>query len=151
MDPKLDRSRACNSRIPETPFLRWVEQQALHDSYRLMHLTERGYTLGKISRIDMIFVDTTLAGRFVTSNIKDMTDIVESDHHMATLTLTLHGTQHLTRPQAQKYKKPKGFRFLLKEINKEQWEDFANAVGQALQKDDRITELGLKKPVEEGE
>ncbi|KAF9555307.1 hypothetical protein EC968_009018, partial [Mortierella alpina] len=148
MNPKMDRSRVSQSSRPETPFLQWVELQALHDSYRLLHPTSRDYTLGNKSRIDMIFVSTSLAERFVTAGIKQLGDTVSSDHQMATLTLTLHGTQHLTRQTAKKYKKPKGFRFQLKETSHEQWTLYETELDEALRKSTVADALGLQMPVE---
>ncbi|KAF9555486.1 hypothetical protein EC968_008900, partial [Mortierella alpina] len=148
MNPKMDRSRACQSSRPETPFLQWVEVQALYDSYRLFHPTTKGYTLGNKSRIDMIFVSTSLAERFVTAGIKQLGDTVSSDRQMDTLTLTLHGTPHLIRQTAKKYKKPKGFRFQLKETSHEQWALYETELDEALRKSMVADALGLQMPVE---
>ncbi|KAF9972727.1 hypothetical protein BGZ75_001375, partial [Mortierella antarctica] len=99
----------------------------------------------------MIFVSTSLAARFTAADIKPLGDTVSSDHHMATLTLTTHGTQHLTRQNAQKYKKPKGFRFQLKETSQEQWALYATGLDEALRRNMAEDNHGLKTPAEEDE
>ncbi|KAF9152037.1 hypothetical protein BGX20_005248, partial [Mortierella sp. AD010] len=108
-----------------------------------MHPLSRDYTCQETSRIDMIFLSGLLDDRIIKVRHKKL-ETVKSDHKMVIADITLNGL--FTPPRKRPYKKPKGWRFLLRETSKEDWEVFEfeierrmGATGAPLEK------LGLKR------
>jgi hypothetical protein len=151
MDPRADRSPRRGGAQPETELLQWLQTQTLYDAYRSIHPTTKGYSFGSTSRIDMIFVSQTLAHRFIECSHDSLAGIADSDHHMVKLSLTLHGSQHLTRSRPKQHKKPTGFRFLFREADTDEFDEFCKKLTQQLDKEkEQLEAIGIK-PLDEKE
>ncbi|KAG0348401.1 hypothetical protein BG005_011552, partial [Podila minutissima] len=145
MDPRADRLPQRGGAQPETELLQWLQTQALYDAFRSIHPLARGYSFGTTSRIDMVFVSQTLAHRFIQCTHDSLEGIADSDHQMVNVSLTLHGSQHLTRQSHQKYAKPTGFRFLFREAGMEEFGEFCKNLTQQLEKSkDELKAIGLQ-------
>ncbi|KAG0312980.1 hypothetical protein BG000_006055, partial [Podila horticola] len=144
MDPRIDRLPQRGGARPETELLQWLQTQALYDAFRSIHPLTRGYSFGTTSRIDMVFVSQTLAHRFIQCTHDSLDGIADSDHQMVNVSLTLHGSQHLTRQSHQKYAKPVGFRFTFREAGMDEFGEFCKNLTQQLEKSkDELKAIGL--------
>ncbi|KAG0337934.1 hypothetical protein BG005_003910, partial [Podila minutissima] len=151
MDPRVDRSPQRGGAKPETELLQWLQTQALYDAYRSIHPTARGYSFRTTSRIDMVFVSQTLAHRFIQCTHDSLEGIADSDHQMVNVSLTLHGSQHLTRHNHQRYARPTGFRFLFREAEADDFNEFSKNLTLHLEKDkEQLEAIGIR-PLDEKE
>ncbi|KAF9896044.1 hypothetical protein BX616_008251, partial [Lobosporangium transversale] len=121
-----------------------METQPLHDVFRAQHPLREDYTCQNTSRIDMIFVSSVFTDRLLRVKHKSLDGIVASDHKMVTLEMTLH--RLIQQPLHHIiYKKPKGYKFLLRDASNDDWENFENGVNIRIGDGSESSTMGLRR------
>ncbi|KAG0035547.1 hypothetical protein BGZ82_005214 [Podila clonocystis] len=101
------------------------------------------YTCQKVSRIDMIFLSTSLTNRLVNVSHKDMSKYaIGSDHRLVRAQLSLHSL--ITPIKSPKFNKPTGHRFCFKEAEDEHWDSLSIKANMALNNTTKLEQLGLQ-------